>query len=69
MIPVEIGEPSLRRHMFDVNLNQESLVVKLNLINEYKEKSRIRAEALEIRATIRYHSKVTPRSFHKEDLV
>jgi len=35
------GKPSLRRQIFDVNLNQEILIVDLDLINEYRDKIRI----------------------------
>jgi len=55
--------------MLDVNLNQENLVVGLNLINKYKDNSRIREETLKIRVARRYNSKVTPKSFQKGDLV
>jgi len=51
MILVEMGEPSLREKMFDLKLNQESLMVSLNLIIEFRDKSRIREEACMLRAT------------------
>jgi len=69
MILVEIGEPSLRRQTLDLDLNKERLLVGLDLINELREKCRIREEACKIRATRRYNSKVKPRRFQKEDLV
>ena len=69
MIPVEIGEPSLRRQTLDLDLNKESLSVGLDLINELRDKCRIREEACKIRAARRYNSKVKPRLFHKGDLV
>jgi len=40
MIPVEIGEPSLRRQTLDLDLNKESLLVDLDLINELWDKRR-----------------------------
>ena len=69
MIPVEIGEPSLRRQTLDLDLNKESLLVDLDLINEFREKFRIREEAYKLWAARRYNSKVKPRSFQKGDLV
>jgi len=69
MIPVEIGEPSLRRQTLDLELNKESLLVGLDLINELRDKCRIREEACKIRATRKYNSKVKPRSYQKGDLV
>jgi len=69
MIPVEIGEPSLRRQTLDLDLNKESLLVGLDLINELRDKCRIREEACKIRAARRYYSKVKPRSFQKGDLI
>ncbi|XP_068483209.1 uncharacterized protein [Phaseolus vulgaris] len=69
MIPVEIGEPSIRRQTLDLDLNNESLSVDLDLINELRDKCRIREEACKIKAARRYNSKVKPRQFHKGDLV
>jgi len=42
MILVEIGEPSLCRQMLDLDLNKESLLVGLDLINELRDKCKIR---------------------------
>jgi len=61
MISVEIGEPSLRRQTLDLDLNKESLLVGLDLINELRDKCKIREEACKIRAARRYNSKVKPR--------
>jgi len=69
MIPVEIGEPSLRWQMLDLDLNKEILLVGLDLINKLRDKCRIREEACQIRGARRYNSKVKPRIFHKGDLV
>jgi len=69
MIPVEIGEPSLRRQTLDLDLNKESLLVGLDLINELRDKCKIREEACKKRAARRYNSKVKPRSYQKGDLV
>jgi len=41
MIPVEVSEPSLKRQLFDLYLNQESLSVELDLLNKLRDKSKI----------------------------
>jgi len=69
MIFVEVGEPSLRRQTLDLDLNKESLLIGLHLINELRDKSRIREESCKIHAARRYNSKVKPRNFQKGDLV
>jgi len=69
MIPVEVGEPSIRRQLFDLSLNKESLAVKIDLLNELHDKSKIRKAACKLRAARRYNTKVRPRSFHNGDLV
>jgi len=60
MIPVEIGELSLRRQTLDLDLTKESLLVDHDLINELRDKRKIREEACKIRAARRYNSKVKP---------
>jgi len=45
MIPVEVAEPTIRRQMFDLTLNEESLAVNLDLVSEFRDKSRIREAA------------------------
>ena len=69
MIPVEVGEPSLRRQTLDLDLNKESLLVGLDLINELKDQCRITKEACKLWAARRYNSRVKLRNFQKEDLV
>jgi len=69
MIPVEVGEPSLWQLTLDLDLNKESLLIDLDLINELRDKSRIREETCKIRAVKRYNSKVKSRNFQKGDLV
>jgi len=69
MIPVEVVEPTIRRQMFDLTLNEESLPVNLDLVSEFRDKSRIREAACKVRASRRYNTKVRPRSFQKGDLV
>ena len=69
MIPVEVGKPTVRRQMFDLTLNEESLSVNLDLVNELCDKSKIREAACKLRAARCYNTKVRPRSFQKVDLV
>jgi len=69
MIPVEIGEPSLRHRLFDARLNEESMLTSLDLVQELRDQVRIREEASKLRAQRRYNTKVKPRSFHQRDLV
>ena len=45
------------------------MLVGLDLINELRDKCKIREEACKMRVARRYNSKVKPRSFHKGDLV
>ena len=69
MIPVEVGESSLRRQIFDLSLNQESLSAGLDLINVLRDKSKIREAACQLRVARWYNTKVQSRSFKKGDLV
>ena len=50
-------------------MNQESLTIGLDLINELIDKRRIRKEACKILVARRHNSKVKPRNFQKGDLV
>jgi len=49
MISVELGESSLRRQLFDLSLNQESLLVGLDLLNELRDKTKVREATCKIR--------------------
>jgi len=42
MIPIELGEPSLCRELFSLELNHESLTTTLDLIYELRDKSHVR---------------------------
>jgi len=55
--------------MFDLTLNEESLSVNLYLVNELRDKSKIREAACKLQAMRQYNTKVWPMSFHKGDLV
>jgi len=69
MITVEVGEPTLWRQLEDMNLNNESLAINLDIISELRDRARIRDEASKLRAARRYSTKVKPRSFRLGDLV
>ena len=58
MIPVEVGEPTIRRQMFNLTLNKERLAVNLNLVSELCDKSKIRDVACKLRASRQYNTKV-----------
>jgi len=68
MIPVEVGEPTVRRQMFDLTLNKESLSINLDLVNELREKIKIREATCKLWAARRYNTNVRLKSFQKEDL-
>ena len=69
MIPIQVTEPTIRRQMFDLTLNEESLAINLDLVSEFRDKSRIREAAYKIRASRRYNTNARPRSCQKGDLV
>jgi len=69
MIHVEVGIPTLRRQLIDLSLKNESLAASLDLINELRDRARIRDEAGKLRVARRYNSKVNTRCFHPGDLV
>jgi len=69
MLPVEIGKATIRRQLTDLSLNDECMKTELDLLEELREKARIKEEVCKQRATRRYNAKVNPRSFQKGDLV
>ena len=69
MIPVEEGEPTIRRQLERMDLNNENLIISLDTINELREKAQIREQASKARTARRYNTKVKPRSFHPGNLV
>ncbi|XP_014490737.1 uncharacterized protein LOC106753443 [Vigna radiata var. radiata] len=69
MLPVEIGEPSLRRHIQDMTLNEEQLRMNLDTLHERREIALIKNEAQKRLITRRYNTKVRPRHFTEGDLV
>jgi len=69
MLPVEVGETTLRRQMNKLNINEECMKTELDLLEELREKARIREEASKQQTVRRYKSKVKPRAFQPGDLV
>jgi len=41
MIPVEIGEPSLRRELYDLDQNHQNMCTHLDLLPELRDKAQI----------------------------
>jgi len=68
MLPVEIGEATIRRQLKDLSLNDECMKTELDFLEELREKARIK-EVCKQRAARRYNAKVSPTSFQKGDIV
>jgi len=60
MIPVEIQENSPRFQNFMVEESNEERKVNLDLLDEVREKARIKAEALKRRVKYKHISKLRP---------
>jgi len=69
MIPVKIGEPSVRREPYDPVQNHQNMSTHLDLLPELREKAQIRNLAAKQKATRKYNVNLCPRSFAKGDLV
>ncbi|XP_014500457.1 uncharacterized protein LOC106761415 [Vigna radiata var. radiata] len=69
MLPVEVGEPTIRREMQDMNLNEDQLRVNLDTLPERREAAMIRNAAQKRLLVRRYNTKVKPRNFTAGDLV
>jgi len=69
MIPVEIGEPSLRQELYDPVQNHQNISTHLDLLSELRDKAQIRNLAAKQRVTRKYNANLCPRSFAKGDLV
>nr|KYP32059.1 Gypsy retrotransposon integrase-like protein 1 [Cajanus cajan] len=69
MIPVEVGETSHRRQVFNNEQNARELTPDLDLVDELRDEAQIHEEAYKLRASQRYNTKVKPRSFRVGDLV
>nr|KYP33750.1 Transposon Ty3-I Gag-Pol polyprotein [Cajanus cajan] len=69
MVPVEVGEPSLRRTQFNEDANGEALNIELDLVEEVREQALANMEACRTRAVRKIRTKVRPREFQAGDLV
>nr|KYP72275.1 Transposon Ty3-I Gag-Pol polyprotein [Cajanus cajan] len=69
MIPIEVGETSHRRQVFNSEQNARELAADLDLVDELRDEAQIHEEACKLRASRRYNTRVRPRSFRVGDLV
>lgn len=69
MLPVELGEPSPRRMMEDIQLNDQELRVELDTLDERRDRTALRAEACRRMVEKHSNTKVNPRSFQEGDMV
>lgn len=58
MLSVELGEPSLRRQLEDINLNEEKLKIELETLEECRDRAALRAETCKRMVKRRYNTKV-----------
>ena len=66
MIPVEIGEPSLRRELYDLVQNHQNMSTHLDLLPELREKTQIRNLATKQRATRKYNANLCQNRLQRE---
>jgi len=69
MIPVEIGEPSLHRELYNLTHNHQNMATHLDLLPKLREKTQIRNLAAKRRAVRKYNANLCLRSFAIRDLV
>ncbi|RDX66569.1 gag-pol, partial [Mucuna pruriens] len=69
VIPVEIGEPSLRAEFWDPETNEGGLGANLDMVQEVREAAHIREFAIKARVARLYNRRVMPRKFNPKDLV
>ena len=69
MIPVEIQESSPRFQNFVVEESNEERKVNLDLLDEVREETKIKAKALKRRVEYKHSLKLKPRQFQVADLV
>jgi len=69
MLPVKIGEAIIRHQLQDLALNNECMKTELDLLDERREKAKIKGDAYKQRVARRYNAKVKPRNFQKGHLV
>jgi len=69
MLPVEVGEATICHLLKDLSINEECMKTELDLLDELREKERIREEVCKQRVVRRYNAKVKQRTFQKGDLI
>jgi len=69
MLLVEIGEAIVRQQLNDLSLKNEYIKTKLDMLEELREKAKIKEEVCKQRAAHRYNAKVRSRNIQKGDLV
>jgi hypothetical protein len=68
-IPLEIGSPSFCIQHYNPGFNSKGLKFHLDLLEEQREKARVRTSAYKEKATRYYNKGVKPRSFNTGDWV
>jgi len=58
MLSIEVNEPTLQRQIEDWNINKECLRTDLDLIEELRERAKIKEATVKRRATKRFNAKV-----------
>lgn len=69
MQPVEVGEPSLRRNIQDMCLNNEHLRINLDTLSKRREATMVRNAAQKRLISRRFNTKVKPRNITQGDFV
>ena len=64
---IEVSKPSLRRSMFDEEINIMMRKVEIGLIKEEREMTQIREEAIKVKIAKKYNKNVDPRYFRVRD--
>ncbi|XP_028105177.1 uncharacterized protein LOC114304201 [Camellia sinensis] len=69
VIPLEIGVPTIRSESFQPNLNNEAVALKLDLVEERRERALIHIAAYQQELSRKYNKAVHPRLFKIGDWV
>ncbi|XP_016195666.1 uncharacterized protein LOC107636688 [Arachis ipaensis] len=69
MIPVKISQGSVRTTYLDEDTNDQTREAELDLLEEVREESRIRHEAMQQLTRRKYNTRVRPRTLQQGDLV
>jgi len=69
MLLVEVRERTIRCELGNLKLNDKCLKTELDLLQELRDKAKVREEACKQRPLRRYNLKIKPRLFCKGDLV